>query len=165
MTSYCVYSFRHSFVPKIFSHSMLMLPRLPSETVPNCIGHYITVQHFGRVFRENIIAAVFDDCWLVLLDVGDSLDCVVGLLAVSLRHSLLFVNALAQSTLLLLPSSSSWLLCSLDCALVLFQCLCTSVVSAAVSGRTDPEPRLWPKVESSSSASQALLQLLRLDLQ
>ena len=32
--------------------------------------------------------------------------------------------------------------------------MCTSVVSAAVSGHTDPEPRLWPKVESSSSVSR-----------
>ena len=56
-----------------------------------------------------------------------------------------------QSTLPLLPSSSSWLLCSLFCTPVQLQSLCTSVVSAAVSGRTDPEPRLWPKVESSSS--------------
>ena len=57
-----------------------------------------------------------------------------------------------QSALSLLPSSSSWLLCSLFCTLVLLQCLCISV-SAALSGRTDPELRLWPKVEFSSSVS------------
>ena len=65
--------------------------------------------------------------------------------------SLCFCTA-PQSTLfsfffLLLPLSSSWLLCSLFCTLVLLQYLCTSVVSAAVSGRTDPEPLLWHKVD------------------
>ena len=50
------------------------------------------------------------------------------------------------------------------CSLVVRQCLCTYVVSAAVSGRTDLKPCLWPKVESSSSVSQGPLQLLRVAL-
>ena len=64
-----------------------------------------------------------------------------------------------QSTLLLLLSSSSWFLCSLFCTLVLLQYLCTSV-SAAVFDQTHPEICLWPKVESLSSVSQGILQLL-----
>ena len=32
--------------------------------------------------------------------------------------------------------------CSFFCTPVLLQCLCTSIFSAAVSGRTDQEPRL-----------------------
>ena len=43
--------------------------------------------------------------------------------------------------------------------LPLLRCLCTSVVSAVVSGRTNPEPCLWSKVESYSSVSQGLLQM------
>ena len=65
-----------------------------------------------------------------------------------------------RSTFPLLSPSFSWLLCSLFCTLVLFQCLCTSIVSSAVSGCTDPKPRLWPKVESSTSVFQGPLRLL-----
>ena len=69
-----------------------------------------------------------------------------------------------QSTLPLPSSSSSRLLGSLFCTVVLLQCMCTAVVSAALSVRTDPEPWLRPKVESSSSVSQGLPQLLRVAL-
>ena len=131
----------------------------------------ITVTHCCQEFLNSWLTN-FQGFKIVLLDsFSQPLNayifhqCVVGPRALSFWHSLLCVNAFAHSTLLLLPSSSSWLLCSLVCALVLFQCLRTSVVSAVVSGRTDPEPRLWPKVESSPSASQAPLQLLRLELQ
>ena len=71
---------------------------------------------------------------------------LLGLFAVLLTSFPSLCSCTApQSTLPLLPSSSSSLLCSLFCTLVLLQCLCTSV-SAAVSGRTDPkllcDPRL-----------------------
>ena len=61
-------------------------------------------------------------------------------------------------------SSSSRLPCSLFCIQVLLQCLRTSVVSTVVFGRTDPEARLGPRAESSSSVSQGPLQLLRIAL-
>ena len=94
-------------------------------------------------FRQHVSTAVFDDCRLILLGLGESLEGVMGLLAVSLQHSLLHVLALLLSPLFLcclhLLSDFSVLF---FCTLVLLQCLCISVVSVAASGRTDPELRL-----------------------
>ena len=53
-----------------------------------------------------------------------------------------FFTSLSSLCFCTAPQSSSWLLCSLFCTLVLLQSLCTSVVSAAVFGCTDPGPHL-----------------------
>ena len=55
-----------------------------------------------------------------------------------------------QSTLPLLPSSPSWLLCLLFSTPVLLQCLCTSVVSTAILWSYRPRTLWWPNIESSS---------------
>ena len=120
-------------------------------------------------FRTAVLSTGCFHCclqWLLTYDVGSwwelSFSVLLGLFAVLLTSFPSLCSCTApQSTLPLLPSSSSWFLCSLFCILFLLQCLCTSVVSAAVSGHTDPDAPLWLKVESFSSISQGPLDLLR----
>ena len=127
------------------------------DRVRSCIGHSSTVHWFRTaVLSQDVSTAVFDDCWPILL--GRQSRCFLTSLPS------LYSCTAPKSTLPLLPSSSCWLLCSLFCTVVPLQCLCTSVVSAAVSVHTDPEAHLWPKAESSFSVShsQGPLQLLRI---
>ena len=78
----------------------------------------------------------------MLLGLGESSEGVIRFFAIFLHHSLLYVlvlllNPLFLCCLHLLPDFS------VHCIrVVLLQCFCTSIVSAAVSDRTDPESRL-----------------------
>ena len=137
------------------------------DGVRSCTGHCSTQVHqFSTdAFHQNVSTAVFDDCYSHA--VGSWWEpwgccwppCCFLTSLPSLGSCTIF-----QSTLPLIPSSSSRFLCSLLCTVVLLQGLCTSAVSAAISGPTDSEPYLWPMFESSSSVSQGPLQLLRVAL-
>ena len=77
----------------------------------------------------------------MLLGLGESLEGVVGLLAVPWHYSLLYVLALLLCPLFLcylhlLPDFSVHFFFGLP-----LLCLCTPIVSVVVSGHTDPEPR------------------------
>ena len=68
---------------------------------------YRPLQYSVNRFRTAVLSirmfctAVFDDCWLMLLELGESLGGVVRLLAVSCHHSLLYVLALLLNSLFL----------------------------------------------------------------
>ena len=101
----------------------------------------------------------------MLLGLGESLEGVVGLFAVSWHNSFLCVLALLLSPLFhhclhLLPYFSVHFSVLESC----FSACVFLFFSASTAGHTYPEPCLWPKVESSSSVSQGPPQPLRVAL-